>query len=122
MRNSIRKIASLCLAMATILSVLAVPAFAEERVIHTCKYDNYVSSEFESDAEGYNNNKNHRYETVHYYACDCGEINPKSTYRYEPHLPKGSGTNPQYAIDNEGNVITLYTYICKICDEYFVSE
>ena len=120
MRNSIRKIASLCLAMAMILSLFAVPAFAEMRAAHIHEHNNYVSSEFESDAEGYNNNY-HRYETVHYYACDCGEINPKSTYRYEAHLPTGSGTDPQYTIDNEGNVITLYTYTCKICGDDFVS-
>lgn len=120
MKNSIRKIASLCLAMMMVLSVMAVPALAEERVVHVCEYDSIVN---EVEEPCYHNNLYHRVDVVSTLICECGSTTTDYSSYYEEHIPRGSGTDPQYTFDGEGNVIvTLYTYTCRICDHEYVSE
>ena len=115
MRNSIRKIASLCLAMTMILSLFAVPAFAEERAIHTHSYDTVVTSDTEvfpySDTQ-------HVFETTTYRACECGTISaPIITTHYANHVFPGSGTF-EYSFTEESTGITInyYSYTCSVCD------
>ena len=124
MRNSIRKIASLCLAMGMILSTLAMPALAAERAVHFHEYDNYVSSGVENTTPTYYDNVEHRYGTPHFFACDCGAIDDSTvTYRYEAHTAFGQGTL-EYTITDKltGATVDYVRYTCKQCHESFVRE
>lgn len=119
MRNSIRKIASLCLAMAVILSVLAMPAFAEERVVHTHSYNNFVTSD--TEVFPYSNTQ-HVFETTTYYSCECGEIGaPVITTRYAAHSAAGSGTfKYSYTDPTTGATVNYYSYTCSVCGDSFI--
>ena len=119
MKNSIRKIASLCLAMMMVLSIMAVPAFAEERAIHTHSYDTVVTSD--TEVFPYSNTK-HVYETLTYYSCECGTISaPVVTgRRYENHVADGEGTYSYSFTDPlTEETIDYYDFICSVCDDTY---
>ena len=110
MRNSIRKIASLCLAMAMILATLAMPAFAEERAVHIHSYDIELSHDEEYDVI---NDHYHCLLVTRSMACSCGE----STIVFEsgprqPHIfvsyGDTTGGNTEGDTDNY--------FICTVCD------
>ena len=119
MRNSIRKIASLCLAMAMILSLFAMPALAEERAVHIHSYGTVVTSD--TEVFPYNDTK-HVFETTTYYACECGIIGaPDITTYYANHVFPGSGTF-EYSFTDESTGITVnyYRYTCSVCDHSII--
>lgn len=118
MRKSIRKFASLCLALAMILSVLAMPALAEMKAVHRCVFDNYISSDQEVDPTYYDNDQ-HRYGIFSHYACDCGKIESTITsYHYENHIVVGEGEFA-FSTTNGEYTITYYRFTCPKCNHSF---
>lgn len=118
MRKSIRKIASLFMAMAMILSVLAMPAFAEERAVHTHSYDTVVDEEVRCT---YYDNETHRIDVTSTRSCSCGETFPYTSTSYDSHMASGSGTFAYSITDDDGDTINYYRYSCKVCSGRFVS-
>ncbi len=110
MRNSIRKIAALCLAMTMILSLFAVPAFAEMRAVHFHSYDIELACH-----EGYEafDDQFHFYAITRAMACSCGEST--TVTESGPHLPHifvsyggPTGGNTEGDTDNY--------FICTFCN------
>ena len=111
MRNSIRKIASLCLAMAMILSLLAVPAFAEMRSVHIHEYDLVDSY----SAYTYEDEEYHVYTIINTYGCDCNETYREYLTDYLKHVPDGGPIGTETSVDAEGNAIIVTLYKCRFC-------
>lgn len=121
MRKSIRKSASLCLAMAMILSVLAMPVFAEMKAVHRCVYDIYVTHH--DEAIPYDGD-NHLVERSTYYACDCGAIDaPVITYFYAAHIASRDGQIEHVFSDPVTGATVYYVrYTCAACYDSFILE
>lgn len=122
MRNSIRKIASLCLAMAMILSVLAMPASAEEKSNHTHIYQTGVSYEYVCQDDS-----THAYMKVTTYTCTySGCTEEYQTYTVistGSHSASGGGTLEYTFTDPEtGATVYYYRYTCRVCGGSYIVE
>ena len=116
MRNSIRKIASLCLAMTMVFSTLAMTAFA----VHNHVFSTPVS---ETQSITPYDDSTHCITVTAIRACTCGETYLFTTVSYLPHFPAaGSATGPQYSVNDKGEITALYVYTCKICGDTYLSE
>ncbi len=109
MRKSIRKIVSLCLAMAMLLPVLAMPAFAEQRAVHIHNYN--IELSYHEEYEDLNGNMHYCHVTK-LMACDCGVSTVVMDTYTRPHVfvqadPDISGGNTEEDTD-------IY-YVCKFC-------
>ena len=118
MKNSIRKIASLCLAMMMVLSTMAMPAFATETEDHIHNYN--VSTSFKYT---YIDSEEHSVEEVHCHKClYCDDI------FYETHIKSpaphvaGASAGSYQITDGAGATVTYYRYKCKLCKSIFAVE
>lgn len=116
MKNSIRKIASLCLAMMMVLSIMAVPAFAEERAVHIHEYDTTTKCTYT-----YHDNDTHLTLSTSTHTCSgCGDIYESFSESYDSHIARGTGTLKHTMIGS--TIVYYYEYTCKVCNHSFVSE
>ena len=119
MKNSIRKIASLCLAMMMVLSIMAVPAFATETEDHIHNYD--VSTSFEY---AYLDSETHSVTEIHCHKCKYCDNMFYETHEKSPasHVAGASAGSYQFTDPITGATVTYYRYRCKICKGIFAVE
>ena len=118
MRNSIRKIASLCLAMAMILSTMAMPALAEERAVHI---HNYTISSTKTSCSPVDDEQ-HVTTTTYTYICDCRDTYQDYSEVYGYHAPSGGPISSHTSVDVNGNVIVVYLYRCRACGATYSTQ
>lgn len=118
MRKSIHKIASLFMAMAMILSVLAMPALATERALHTHNYIPTVTGTSCSLVDDYQ----HVTITEYTYTCDCKSAYQDVVTVYGDHVPNGGPIGSQTTVDDSGNPIVVTLYRCGVCKDTYATR
>ena len=123
MKKTVHKVTSQFMAIAIILSMLVLPAFAEEKTTHTHSYN--IEAGTETSVSPYSST-HHIVTTITRFVCECGmpdDPDKHTAYRYAKHTSAGSGTlDHSYTDPITGATVYYYSFTCSECGDSFIKE